>query len=159
MSPAERAQLLPGKEPSGPHGLLQELGVIPLVFRLVYGGEPQDCCSGVDCLWASAAFALSCPFPVAPIHAACEKPCDVCASAECSSFVLFIREANGQGLNVCVYWLATCEGNSHVARPDPELRKKCFFLFVCFQVKQLCGTCQEEDEAGTMKEDISTLFK
>lgn len=50
-------------------------------------------------------------------------------------------------MNVCVCLLATCEGNFHTSHPAPELGKKRFVCLFVLKQKQLCGTCQEEDEA------------
>lgn len=51
-------------------------------------------------------------------------------------------------MNVYVCLLASGEGEFHASHPVPKLDKKFFVcLFVCLEVRQLCGTCQEEDEA------------
>lgn len=132
VSPAERAQLLPGKEALGPRGLSQEVGAVLLAFWSGYGGEPRACCSGVGHSRASADLAWGCPFSVAPSRAVRKKRAMRAASAVCLSCVSFIGGANVQGVNVCVRWLATCEGNFHTSRPVSELGKKWGFLFVCF---------------------------
>lgn len=45
VSPAERAQLLPGKEASGPRVLSQDVGAVLLALPSVGWGEPRGCCS------------------------------------------------------------------------------------------------------------------
>lgn len=61
-------------------------------------------------------------------RAACKEAVMCTASAARLSCVLFIGEANVQGVNVCVCWLVTCEGSFHASPQLAKLSKKFFFV-------------------------------
>lgn len=74
------------------------------------------------------------------LHRAAFREAVMCpASAVHLSSLLFIGEANVQGVNVCVRWLVTCEGSFHASPQLTEWSKKCFF--VCLFLNKAALQC------------------